>query len=276
MTLTGVDVTLWIRFEKDGVERHGTLDAAAARIDVHDGDMLSGSTPGAMSCALDSVKLLAPVRPGKFFGLWNNFHELATKQGNRIPTHPLYFMKGARALNHPDGIIRQPSKELSRIAFEGELGVVIGKSCRNADEATAAASIFGYTCVNDVTAIEAFGDDPGFSQWTRAKSCDTFGPVGPVIATEVDLATARVRTLVNGRERQNYPLSDMILPPARIVSLISQDMTLDPGDVIACGTSLGVLPMRPGTIVEVVIDGIGTLRNRYEALASQDQDKAAE
>jgi 2-keto-4-pentenoate hydratase/2-oxohepta-3-ene-1,7-dioic acid hydratase in catechol pathway len=264
-------VTLWVRFAKDGVEGHGILDDDDARIDMHEGDMLSGSKPGAVSCALDSVKLLAPVRPGKFFGLWNNFHEQATKQGNRIPARPLYFMKGANALNDPEGIIRQPSPQLSRIAFEGELGVVIGKTCRNADEGTARAAIFGYTCVNDVTAIEAFGDDPAFPEWTRAKSCDTFGPIGPVIATEIDWTNARVRTLVNGRERQNYPLSDMIFPPASIVSLISQDMTLDPGDVIACGTSLGVLPMRSGTIVEVVIDGIGTLRNRYEALTSQDK-----
>jgi 2-keto-4-pentenoate hydratase/2-oxohepta-3-ene-1,7-dioic acid hydratase in catechol pathway len=264
-------VTLWVRFEKDGVERHGTLDVAAARIDVHDGDMLSGSKPGDTPCALETVKLLAPVRPGKFIGLWNNFHEQAAKQGHSIPPRPLYFMKGSNTINDPDGIIRQPSSALSRVAYEGELGVVIGKTCRNADEATARDAIFGYTCINDVTAIEAFGDNPAFSEWTRAKSCDTFGPIGPVIATGIDLTTARVKTLVNGRERQNYPLSDMIFPPAVIVSLISQDMTLAPGDVIACGTSLGVLPMRSGTIVEVVIDGIGTLRNRYEALASQDK-----
>jgi 2-keto-4-pentenoate hydratase/2-oxohepta-3-ene-1,7-dioic acid hydratase in catechol pathway len=269
--LTGADVTLWVRFEKDGIERHGTLDADAARIDVHDGDMFSDAKPAETSCAFESVKLLAPVRPGKFIGLWNNFHEQAAKQGLSIPARPLYFMKGSNAINDPDGVIRQPSAQLSRIAYEGELGVVIGKTCRDADETAATDAIFGYTCINDVTAIEAFGDNPAFSEWTRAKSCDTFGPIGPVIATDIDFGTARVRTLVNGRERQNYPLTDMIFPPARIVSLISHDMTLAPGDVIACGTSLGVLPMRPGTIVEVVIDGIGTLRNRYEALASQDK-----
>jgi 2-keto-4-pentenoate hydratase/2-oxohepta-3-ene-1,7-dioic acid hydratase in catechol pathway len=267
-------VTLWVRFEKDGTQGHGTLDVGAARIDVYDGDLFSGAEPAKISYTASSVRLLAPVRPGKFLGLWNNFHEFAAKQGNRIPARPLYFMKGVNSLNDPDGTIRQPSAALSRIAYEGELGVVIGKTCRDADEATAGQAIFGYTCVNDVTAIEAFGDDPAFPEWTRAKSCDTFGPLGPAIATDLDWNNTRVRTLVNGRERQNYPLSDMILPPAAIVSLISQDMTLSPGDVIACGTSLGVLPMRPGTIVEVVIDGIGTLRNRYEALASG--EKAAE
>jgi 2-keto-4-pentenoate hydratase/2-oxohepta-3-ene-1,7-dioic acid hydratase in catechol pathway len=266
-------VTLWVRFEKDGAEGYGTLDDNA-RIDVHDGDIFSGAMPTGRSCPLSAVTLLAPVRPGKFLGLWNNFHEFSARYGNRIPARPLYFMKGANSLNDPDGTIRQPSAELSRIAYEGELGIVIGKTCRNADEATARDAIFGYTCVNDVTAIEAFGDDPAFPEWTRAKSCDTFGPLGPVIATGIDWNSARVRTLVNGRERQNYPLSDMILPPAAIVSFISQDMTLSPGDVIACGTSLGVLPMRPGTMVEVVIDGIGTLRNRYEALVSE--EKAAE
>jgi 2-keto-4-pentenoate hydratase/2-oxohepta-3-ene-1,7-dioic acid hydratase in catechol pathway len=264
-------VTLWVRFEKDGVEGFGTLAEDGTRIDVFDGDMFTAPRPTGDTHPAQSVSLLAPVRPGKFFGLWNNFHEQAAKQGNTIPTAPLYFLKAPTCLNHPEGVIRQPSVDLTRIAFEGELGIVIGKPTRNVSEADAHAAIFGFTCVNDVTAIEAFGNDPAFSQWTRAKSCDTFGPIGPAIATGLDWASCRVRTLVNGRERQNYPLNDMILPPAKIVSMLSGDLTLLPGDVIACGTSLGVLPMRPGTVVEVVIDGIGTLRNRYEGLAPEEK-----
>jgi 2-keto-4-pentenoate hydratase/2-oxohepta-3-ene-1,7-dioic acid hydratase in catechol pathway len=264
-------VTLWVRFEKDGIEGFGALAEDGARIDVFDGDMFAAPQRTGEAHAVQSVRLRAPVRPEKFFGLWNNFHEQAAKQGHTIPTAPLYFLKAPTCLNHPEGVIRQPSAELTRIAYEGELGIVIGRPTRNVSEADAAAAIFGFTCVNDVTAIEAFGNDPAFSQWTRAKSCDTFGPIGPAIATGLDWANCRVRTLVNGRERQNYPLNDMILAPAKIVSMLSRDLTLLPGDLIACGTSLGVLPMRPGTVVEVVIDGIGTLRNRYEALGSEEK-----
>ena len=101
-----------------------------------------------------------------------------------------------------------------------------------------------------------------FPQWARAKSCDSFGPVGPAIATGLDWRTLQIRTLLAGRERQNYPVSDMIFSPPAIVSRISREMTLEPGDLIACGTSLGALPMRPGMVVEVVIDGIGILRNK--------------
>ena len=257
----------WVRFENEGAVRFGTL-GDDNMIAVHRGSMFSDAAPTGITVALDKVRLLAPVKPGKFLGLWNNFRELATKNGHAFPTTPLFFIKAPTALNDPEGVIRQPSAELTRVFYEGELGVVIGKTCRNVDEVAAEAAIFGYTCVNDVTAGEAFGDDPNFSQWARAKSCDTFGPIGPVIVPRIDWSTARVRTLLNGRERQNYALGDMIIPPARIVSLISKEMTLEPGDLIACGTSLGVLPMRPGTVVEVVIDGIGTLRNRYEGLGT--------
>jgi 2-keto-4-pentenoate hydratase/2-oxohepta-3-ene-1,7-dioic acid hydratase in catechol pathway len=127
----------------------------------------------------------------------------------------------------------------------------------------APAHIFGYTCANDITALEMFHRDPSFVQRTRAKGFDGFGVFGPVISTEVDLATARVRTTVGGRERQNYPVADMFFNPAEIVSHISQDISMESGDVILCGTSLGVLPMRPGTTVEVSVDGIGSLVNVY-------------
>ncbi len=261
-------MTRWVRFENESAEQFGTIADDNATIAVHGGNMFVGAMPTGITVALDSVRLLAPVRPRTFLGLWNNFGELATKNGHVFPTTPLFFIKAPTALNDPEGIIRQPSPDLTRIFYEGELGIVIGRTCRNVDEAGAEAAIFGYTCVNDVTAVEAFGDDPNFSQWARAKSCDTFGPIGPAIATGFDWRAARVRTVINGRERQNYALGDMIIPPSRIVSLISREMTLETGDLIACGTSLGVLPMRPGTVVEVVIDGIGTLRNRYEGLGA--------
>lgn len=252
-------MTAWVRFEGG----FGTL--ADDHVVPHDGDMFGASTPAGAKRALAELTLLAPVVPGKFICLWNNFHALAAKLRQAIPQSPLYLLKAASAILAPGGTICPPAGYTGKTVYEGELGIVIGRSCSGVDEAEAAASIFGFTCVNDVTALDLLHEDASFAQWTRAKSCDTFGPVGPAIVTGLDPAALVVRTLLNGRERQNYPVSDMILPPARIVSLLSREMTLQPGDLIACGTSLGVLPLRPGAEVSVVIDGIGALTNTFEA-----------
>jgi 2-keto-4-pentenoate hydratase/2-oxohepta-3-ene-1,7-dioic acid hydratase in catechol pathway len=254
-------MTLWVRYARDGAEGFGTLDGES--IAIHAGEMLSGATPTGESVALASVRLLAPVRPGAFIGLWNNFHAAAAKQGNAIPEFPLYFLKNPRCVIGPGEPIRPPAGYDGKVLYEGELGLVIGRRVSNADEAEAAAAIFGLTCVNDVTALDLLTADASFPQWARAKGCDSFGPIGPAIATGLDWASLKVTVALNGRVRQDYPLADMILPPARIVSLISREMTLHPGDVIACGTSLGALPMRPGMNVEVAIAGIGTLANPY-------------
>jgi 2-keto-4-pentenoate hydratase/2-oxohepta-3-ene-1,7-dioic acid hydratase in catechol pathway len=144
------------------------------------------------------------------------------------------------------------------VIFEGELGVVIGTPCRNASLAEAEAAIFGYTCINDLTSLDILNADPAFAQWSRAKGFDGFGVIGPSIATGLDWRDLTIRTLVNGRERQSYPASDMIFSPAEIVQHLSQDMTLMPGDVIAVGTSLGVRPVKAGDVVAVEIDGIGS------------------
>ena len=149
--------------------------------------------------------------------------------------------------------------DVGRILFEGELGIVIGKTCANASEADAADAILGYTCVNDFTALQVLNADPSFPQWTRAKSYDGFGVVGPYIDTDVDWKSLEIKVLVGTRERQSYPASDMIMPPAQIVSKISQDMTLQPGDLIACGTSVGARPVKAGDVVTVSIDGIGAV-----------------
>ncbi len=254
-------MTLWVRYEHDGATGFGTLDGEA--IAVHAGDMFASPAPTGTTLALSAVRLLAPVRPGQFLGLWNNFHAMAAKQGNAIPETPLYFLKAPGSLLDPGGVIRPPASYSGRTVYEGELGIVIGQTCKDADEATAAAAIFGYTCVNDVTAIGFFEGDPAFVQWARAKGCDTFGPIGPAIATGLAWQSLQIRTLLDGRVRQDYPASDMILPPARIVSLLSREITLRPGDLIACGTSNGVLPMRPGMKVEVEIAGIGALVNSF-------------
>ena len=141
---------------------------------------------------------------------------------------------------------------------------MIGQRCSNVNEDTAEQAIFGYTCVNDITAIEWLKSPPIFPQWARAKGCDTFGPFGPAIATGLDWSKLRIRSHLNSRERQNYLANDMILPPARIVSLLSRELTLMPGDLIACGTSFGGLPLRPGDKIEIEIEGIGRLSNILE------------
>ena len=252
----------WVRLAHGGGGAFGLM-AEDGSVAIHRGDMFDRPTPTGEVVPAGAVYLRAPVRPGKFIGLWNNYHELAQKQGNTIPAEPLFFMKSPAPIIGPDMPIRPPPSYAGRVIYEGELGVVIGSRVSNADAAEAAAAIFGYTCINDVTATDILTADPAFPQWARAKSPDSFGPTGPWIETELDLAAARVRVLLNGRERQNYPLADMILPPAVIVALLSREMTLEPGDLIACGTSVGALPMRPGMVVEVAIDGIGTLRNPF-------------
>jgi 2-keto-4-pentenoate hydratase/2-oxohepta-3-ene-1,7-dioic acid hydratase in catechol pathway len=149
------------------------------------------------------------------------------------------------------------------VDLEAELGVVIGRTARRVREDEALAHVLGYTCVNDVTARDLMKQDPVFVHWTRAKSFDGFGPFGPGIVTGLDPAQSRVHVVLAGEEKQNYPVSDMIFSPQEIVSRISGDMTLEPGDLIACGTSVGACQMQDGDRVEVRIPGIGVLTNRF-------------
>lgn len=230
-------------------------------IQIHIGDMFDAPVASGETIALAEVSILTPCIPSKFIGLWNNFHAAAEKQGNAIPPEPLYFIKGANSYLAHGKAIRKPDSYDGKIIYEGELGVVIGRQARNVSIETADAFIFGYTCVNDVTALDIITRDPTFAQWPRAKSFDTFGAFGPVIATGLDASPLVIRTLLNGRERQNYPVSDMIFSPRSLVAAISRELTLKPGDIISCGTSLGVGVLRAGMSVEVSIDGIGVLQN---------------
>jgi len=207
---------------------------------------------------LGDLTLVAPVVPGKFIGLWNNFKAAAERGGMQHPEHPLYFFKADTSLSGPGAEVMLPDAA-GRVVFEGELGIVIGKTCKNVKPEHAKDVIFGYTCINDFTSLDVLNADTSFPQWTRAKSFDGFGVVGPVIETEVDWSALTIKVLVNERERQSYPAADMILSPEQIVSCLSQDMTLNPGDLIACGTSIGARPVKPGMAVEVVIEGIGSV-----------------
>jgi 2-keto-4-pentenoate hydratase/2-oxohepta-3-ene-1,7-dioic acid hydratase in catechol pathway len=251
----------WLRYAQAGQQGFGVLDGE--QIVVHRGELFGESAPTGERLALADVTLLMPCEPRTVVGLWNNFHALAQKNGWTPPAEPLYFLKAAGSLAGPGSITPAAAESVGRVAFEGELAIVIGRVTHGVSVQDAPQHIAGYTCANDITAIEVLNRDATFAQWTRAKGLPGFGVFGPVIETEFDITQATLRTRVGGRERQNYALSDMIMPPAELVSRISQDLALQAGDLILCGTSLGVLPMKPGTEVEVEIDGIGVLRHRY-------------
>ena len=252
----------WVRFVHDGGTGFGTL--ADGVVTPHEGELFGRHAPAGAGIPSNAVELLAPVAPGKIVGLANNFHALIEKMGGSVPAEPLYFIKANTSLNGPGKPIRRPRGYDGKIIFEGELGLVIGRTCRDAAPAEARAALFGCTCVNDVTAIGLLKKDPGFPQWTRSKAADTFGVLGPAVATGLDPSALRVRTEVNGQERQNYPVADMVFSPADLISRLSFDLTLEPGDVIACGTSVGVGSLRDGDVVTVSIEGVGDLTNTYE------------
>jgi len=255
-------MALWVRFEVGGDIGFGQLEGA--RIQVYSGDMFDGAAPTGETQALDAVKLLTPCEPRQLVALWNNFRAMAEKTNQAIPEEPLFFLKSPSSFLATGETIHRPAGYDGPVVYEGELGIVIGKRCARVAEADIADYIFGYTCINDVTAFGLLNKDPSFAQWTRSKSFDGFGVFGPAIATGLDPMGLSIRTVLNGDERQNYPVSDMIIPPYRLVSMISHDMTLMPGDVIACGTSVGVGSMKqPENTIEISIEGVGTLSNIY-------------
>jgi 2-keto-4-pentenoate hydratase/2-oxohepta-3-ene-1,7-dioic acid hydratase in catechol pathway len=253
----------WVRFAVGGRTAFGTL-GAEQQITEYAGDMYARPTPTGQVLDLAAVKLLHPSQPSKVIALWNNFRALRAKLGLGTPAEPLYFIKPPNTYANPGDTVLQPWAQ-GKVVFEGELGIVIGRQASNVGPDDAMAHVFGYTCANDITEAEILNRDASFAQWTRAKGMDGFCPMGPVIATGLDPATLVVRTVLNGDVRQDYPVSDMHFSVAQLVSLISRDMTLLPGDVILCGTSVGVGSMKPGSAVSVHIEGIGTLDNHYAA-----------
>lgn len=260
---TGVPVAHWIRFDHNGEVGFGTLEGET--ITVRKGDMFDAPRSTSETLHLSDVEVLTPSEPSKMVCLWNNFHALAERLKVQHPDEPLYFLKSPSAFLAHGEPIKRPPTYAGNIVYEGELGIVIGKRCSNITEDEADDYIFGYTCINDVTAADLISKNPTFGQWARAKSFDTFGVFGPVIATGLDPMTLSIKTTVNGEEKQNYPVSDIFFPPKKLVSLLSRDMTLMPGDVVACGTSIGVSAMRaPRNRIDVTIEGVGTLSNIFE------------
>jgi 2-keto-4-pentenoate hydratase/2-oxohepta-3-ene-1,7-dioic acid hydratase in catechol pathway len=251
----------WVRFDADGQQGFGTLEGDS--IIEWQGDMFAGPRMTGQRFGLAAVGLLPPCRPTKMIGLWNNFQERAARENLQRPAHPLYFLKSNNSFAGPGDRIRRPAGYRGQVVFEGELGIVIGRRCSAVSASEARQAIFGYTCVNDVTARDLLRLDPAFVHWTRAKGFDSFGVFGPTIATGLAPEHLRVQVRVNGEGRQDYPVADMFFSPEEIVCRLSADMTLEPGDLIACGTSVGAGPMNDGDTVEVSIDGIGQLTNLF-------------
>jgi len=210
---------------------------------------------------LVAVQLEVPVRPSKIIGIGRNYGDHAKELGNELPAEPLIFLKAPSALVAHEGIIRYPSGRSELVHHEAELGVVIGKTTRNVSEGEAEEAILGYTLVNDVTARDLQRKDV---QFTRAKSFDTFCPVGPCLDTAFRPAAQRIHLTVNGVIRQDAHLSDMIFKVPFLVSWLSRMMTLERGDLIATGTPAGVGALVPGDLVEVSIEGLGTLANTVQ------------
>ena len=222
------------------------------------GDMFTRWSVTNRSWPLTDVKLLPPVVPSKIVCLGRNYVEHAAEFNNPTPKQPLIFLKPPSSLLAPDDPIVLPPAA-GRVDFEGELAVIISKECsqlRDGDDVR--PYIAGYTCLNDVSARDYQALD---KQWTRAKGFDTFCPLGPVLETEFDVTHGTIETLLNGVRKQYSPFSAMLFPIDVIIPWVSRVMTLLPGDVIATGTPAGVGPMKAGDVVEIVIPGIGTLRN---------------
>lgn len=252
----------WVRFSYMNQIGFGVLQNQS--VQVYNGNMFDAPSLSGERIELTEVELLTPCVPGKMLGLWNNFYSRAAKEGWDIPAEPLYFIKANNCYQAHKQVIRRPQSYRGPIFFEAELGIVMGKICANVTEQAAEKNIFGYTCVNDVTAKEILKRDASFPQWTRAKSFDSFGVFGPAIVTGIDPSVLVVESRLDGDLKQNYAVSDMIFSPQRLVSLISRDITLQPGDVITCGTGPGAEAMQNGQTLEVFIDGVGRLCNAMQ------------
>ena len=259
----------YCRFQLNGDAQYGLVESVAGRDAIvrllltppedADGDMESLRTRRIEAIPLDKAALLPPVRPSKIVCIGRNYREHAAELGHEVPKEPLIFLKATSALLPPGGTVRRP-KISQRVDHEGELGVVIGRTCHQPPEdADIRQYILGYTCVNDVTARDLQNTD---GQWSRAKGFDTFCPVGPLVTDEIDpWAGIGVETRVNGQVKQQGNTRDFIFPIEVLIRHIAQAMTLYPGDLIPTGTPSGVGPLVAGDAVEVSIEGLGTLSN---------------
>jgi len=263
----------YCRFQFNGQAQYGLVESVAGRDAIvrvlltapeeADGDMESLRTRRIEAIPLEEASLLPPVRPSKIVCVGRNYREHAVELGHDVPTEPLIFLKATSSLLSPGGVVRRP-KISERVDYEGELGVVIGKTCyQPAADADIRQYILGYTCVNDVTARDLQNKD---GQWSRAKGFDTFCPVGPLVTDEIDPCFAvgagvGVQTRVNGQVKQDGNTRDFLFKLDIVIRHIAQAMTLFPGDLIPSGTPAGVGAVVAGDVMEISVAGVGTLKN---------------
>ncbi len=251
-----------IRFFIQGKTKHGILDGNVIR-GLRGSPFARFKTGGSVprfdgnTYSLEDVKLLAPCCPSKVVCVGLNYRSHAEEFKLSVPPVPLIFLKPSTAVIGPDDKIVLP-RQSRRVDYEAELGVVMGRAAKDVAQDRAKDYILGYTCVNDVSERHNQKED---GQWTRAKGYDTFAPTGPWIETEIDPDDLKIEAYLNGEVRQSARTSDLIFGVSELVSFISGVMTLLPGDVIATGTPSGIGRMNSGDVVEVKIEGIGTLRN---------------
>jgi 2-keto-4-pentenoate hydratase/2-oxohepta-3-ene-1,7-dioic acid hydratase in catechol pathway len=250
--------TRLVRYSTENGPRWGLVEGDAV-LDLV-GDPFTTWKKGAEVTALDRLSLLAPVEPTKIICAGRNYPAHAAEGGASVPEEPLLFFKPPSALIGPDdSIVLTPLSE--RVDHEAELALVIGNRCRDVQPEDAWKYVLGVTCANDVTARDLQRRD---GQWTRAKGFDTFCPVGPWLVTgfpEAMVSDLEVKCRVNGSVRQSGRTSEMVFAPRDLIAYASAVMTLEPGDIILTGTPAGVGPLEERDVVEVEVEGVGTLRN---------------
>ncbi len=245
-----------VRVAYQGKVRYGLY--SGGRIRLYQGSPFSGGKPGKEYAKLAEAKLLAPCRPSKVVAVGLNYKAHAAEVGKGLPSEPMIFLKPASSVIGPGQYIVRPASAGPRVDYEAELGMVVGRLCKDVEPEQALDYVLGYTCLNDVTERHMQKRD---GQYTRAKGFDTFCPIGPAIALDLDPSDLRVRSFVNGKNKQDTRTSDMIFTPAQLLSFMSKVMTLSPGDVIATGTPAGIGPLAAGDTVEIRVQGVGQLIN---------------
>ena len=255
-----------VRYVYADAVRYGVLEGK--RIREVEGDPFAGHLVQGKAVSRDRVRLLAPCVPSKIVAVGLNYRDHAEEVGFEIPEEPLLFLKPSTAALEPEGAILLPPQS-GRVDYEAELGIVIGKEARGVPVHEAQEYILGYTCFNDVTARDLQARDV---QYTRAKGFDTFAPFGPWIVTDLDTTDLRIELFQNGEKRQSSTTGHLVFSPPELIAYISGIMTLVPGDVIATGTPAGVGPMQAGDVIEVIVEGIGTLKNTVRS--REDEEKA--
>jgi len=248
-----------VRYAVDGTVAYGVLEEGGI-VRRLVGSPFEALKPGPASHFLDEVRLLAPVDAPRIIGVGLNYVSHIRECNLNAPTLPMLFMKHPSTVIGPGEPIVYP-KQAQKVDYEGEMAVVIGRHVRRVSESQALEYVLGYTCANDVSERVTQLAEMKMGCLLVGKSYDTFCPLGPVIATGLDPSSLDLAARLNGQARQQINTSDLLFSAARLVSYLSQAMTLWPGDAILTGTPSGVGPIQPGDVVEVEISGIGVLRN---------------